>query len=329
MLQIRQCPMKIHQRRSPKDTPSSKESQKDLEPISEDDEEPEDPSAEIIQLEDLDNKTVSQHRKAYVNWINNVFYERIKDLNSESPLKIYQTLVQKYLAFETPYRGLLVYHGLGTGKTATAISLAEGLRGQMRINTFLPASLEGNFIGEIMGDKVKGKMGWGKDELNIDNTWKFVKISEIDDDFKDSYKLDSKVLRKIQNETVNSIKKLNDKNLEKKSKSIRGFFIPDKNGLNYDELEIEQQEFLKKELEYLIKTKYNFIHYNPFPKVKSDKIKYTEDDEEDEDIYLLDEEDRQKINTNNMKIVKDLDKRLKFNKKILMLIPLFMVNALS
>ena len=28
--------------------------------------EPEDPSSEIIQFTDLDNKTVSQHRKAYV-----------------------------------------------------------------------------------------------------------------------------------------------------------------------------------------------------------------------------------------------------------------------
>ena len=297
----------------------TKESQKDLEPeLESDDEDPEDPSAEIIQLEDLDKATVSQHRKAFVNWINNVFYERIKDLNSDSPLKIYQTLVQQYLSFETPYRGLLVYHGLGTGKTATAISLSEGLRGQMRINTLLPASLETNFIGEIMGDKVKGKMGWGKDELNIDNNWSFVKISEIDDDFKDSYKLDAKVLRSIQNETVRAIKKQEDKDLEKKAKSIRGFFIPDKDGQKYDDLKPEEQEFLKKELEYLIKTKYNFIHYNPFPKVKSDKINYSKEDElgeEDEDLYLLDEEDKKKVLTNNMKIVKDLDKRLKFNKK--------------
>uniref|UniRef100_A0A6C0FEL7 Helicase C-terminal domain-containing protein n=1 Tax=viral metagenome TaxID=1070528 RepID=A0A6C0FEL7_9ZZZZ len=283
------------------------------------DEEPEDPSAELIQLEDLDNKTVSQHRKAFVNWVNNVFYERIKDLNHDSPLKIYQTLVQQYLSYETPYRGLLVYHGLGTGKTATAISLAEGLRGQMRINTLLPASLETNFIGEIMGDKVKGKMGWGKDELNIDNNWSFVKISEIDDDFKDSYKLDGKVLRIIQNETVRAVKQYEDKELEKRAKSIRGFFIPDKNGTKYEDLEQEQQEFLKKELEYLIKTKYNFIHYNPFPKVKTDHIKTGDDDkddaEEDEDLYLLDEEQKKKVLTNNMKIVKDLEKRLKYNKK--------------
>ena len=39
----------------------------------EDEDEPDDPSAEIIQLEDLDKKTVSQHRKAFVNWINTTF----------------------------------------------------------------------------------------------------------------------------------------------------------------------------------------------------------------------------------------------------------------
>ena len=300
-------------------TPDEEPSEKsDDEPDEDDTEEPEDPSAEIIQLEDLDKKTVSQHRKAFVNWVNNVFYERIKDLNEDSPLKIYQTLVQQYLSVETPYRGLLVYHGLGTGKTATAISLAEGLRGQMRINTLLPASLETNFIGEIMGDKVKGKMGWGKDELNIDNYWSFVKLSDIDEDFVDNYKLDAKVLRSIQNETMRAVKKYEDKELEKKAKSIRGFFIPDKKGKKYEDLEKEQQEFLKKELEYLIKTKYNFIHYNPFPKVKTDNIKGDDKDEnkeEDEDQYLLDEEQKNKILTNNMKIVKDLEKRLKYNKK--------------
>ena len=149
---------------SPRDD-DDKDGSKD-EPVSEseetDDEEPEDPSAEIIQLEDLDDATVSQHRKGYIKYINEIFYSKLKDLKKTSSLKIYQLLVQNYLALDTPYRGLLVYHGLGTGKTATAISLAEGLSGQMRINTLLPASLEGNFIGEIMGDPIKGKMGWGK-----------------------------------------------------------------------------------------------------------------------------------------------------------------------
>ena len=105
-------------------------------------------------------------------------------------MNTFQKLVQNYLALNTPYRGLLVYHGLGTGKTATAISLAEGLSGQMRINTLLPASLEANFISEITGDPVTGKMGWGKDELNKDNQWSFISLQDINEEFKDKYKLD-------------------------------------------------------------------------------------------------------------------------------------------
>ena len=278
-----------------------------------DDEEPEDPSAEIIQLEDLDDATVSQHRKGYIKYINEIFYSKLKDLKKESSLKIYQVLIQKYLALDTPYRGLLVYHGLGTGKTATAISLVEGLSGQMRINTLLPASLEGNFIGEIMGDPIKGKMGWGKDEINIQNKWKFVTLSEINEDFKDKYKLDGKIIRTIQNATRRECKEDSDK---KKAKTIRGLYIPDKDGQSYEELDDVHKIFLTQEIFYLIKTKYNFIHYNPFPKVKSSSIKeFQGDEDEDEDLYLLDEGEKKKSLTYNQMMVKDLEKRLKFNKK--------------
>mgnify|MGYP001472408102 CR=1 FL=1 len=301
---------------SPRDD-DDKDGSKD-EPVSEseetDDEEPEDPSAEIIQLEDLDDATVSQHRKGYIKYINEIFYSKLKDLKKTSSLKIYQLLVQNYLALDTPYRGLLVYHGLGTGKTATAISLAEGLSGQMRINTLLPASLEGNFIGEIMGDPIKGKMGWGKDEINIQNNWKFVKLSQIDDDFKDKYKLDNKILRSIQNATSRECKEESDK---KKAKSIRGLYIPDKNGQSYEDLDDIHKIFLTQEIFHLIKTKYNFIHYNPFPKVKTSSIKefQIDNEEEDEDLYLLDETEKKNSLTYNQTIVKDLEKRLKFNKK--------------
>lgn len=286
-------------------------------PEDSDDEEPDDPSSEIIQIEELDNKTISQHRKAYVKWINEDFYQRLKKINSKSSLNIYQTLVQQYLAVNTPYRGLLVYHGLGTGKTATAISLAEGLSGQMRINTLLPASLEGNFIGEIMGDPVTGKMGWGKDELNKDNLWSFVSLKDIDEDFKDKYKLDGKVLRKIQNAAVKELKKNNDDSIVKEGKRIRGFYIPDPSGKSLDDLSIAEREFVIQEINYLIRTKYNFIHYNPFPKVKSSSISEFQDedsDEEDEDLLLLDPDEQKLITTNNQQIVKDLEKRLKFNR---------------
>ena len=73
----------------------------------------------------IDAKTVSQHRKAFVSWVNDEFYPQVVQSAQDSPLKAYQVLIQAYLGLDTPYRGLLVYHGLGTGKTASAVSLAS------------------------------------------------------------------------------------------------------------------------------------------------------------------------------------------------------------
>ena len=41
----------------------------------------------------------------------------------------YQAFIREYLRYESPYRGLLVYHGLGSGKTCSAIAAAEALFG--------------------------------------------------------------------------------------------------------------------------------------------------------------------------------------------------------
>jgi len=61
----------------------------------------------------------------------------------------YQKLVRDYLLAETPYRGLLVYHGLGSGKTCSAIAVAESLMSTHKIFVMLPASLQANFKGEL------------------------------------------------------------------------------------------------------------------------------------------------------------------------------------
>ena len=46
-------------------------------------------------------------------------------------------------------KGLLVYHGIGSGKTCTAISIAEKLKNNMKIVVVVPASLIGNFKDEL------------------------------------------------------------------------------------------------------------------------------------------------------------------------------------
>jgi len=62
----------------------------------------------------------------------------------------HQRVVRDYLASETPYRGLLLYHGLGSGKTCSSISVAESMLSTRKIFVMLPASLEDNYRGELL-----------------------------------------------------------------------------------------------------------------------------------------------------------------------------------
>ena len=47
---------------------------------------------------------------------------------------------------DSPYKGILLYHGLGSGKTCTSITIAENLKKEKNIIIMLPASLKNNFI---------------------------------------------------------------------------------------------------------------------------------------------------------------------------------------
>jgi hypothetical protein len=61
----------------------------------------------------------------------------------------HQKIVRDYLSVETPYRGLLLYHGLGSGKTCSSIAVAESLLTTKKVYVMLPASLESNYRGEL------------------------------------------------------------------------------------------------------------------------------------------------------------------------------------
>jgi hypothetical protein len=62
----------------------------------------------------------------------------------------HQRIVRDYLAMETPYRGLLLYHGLGSGKTCSSIAVGESMLTHRKIVVMLPASLEENYRGELL-----------------------------------------------------------------------------------------------------------------------------------------------------------------------------------
>ena len=51
--------------------------------------------------------------------------------NAEFELSVHQIFVRNFLSFLTPYNSLLLYHGLGTGKTCSAITVCEEMRDYM------------------------------------------------------------------------------------------------------------------------------------------------------------------------------------------------------
>ena len=174
-------------------------------------------------------KYISFQRKAFIEWINTKFYDNIMKQTDDSELNIWQIFVKNYLALDTPYRGLLVYHGLGSGKTATAISTAEGLSESMNITTLLPASLETNFLNEVKR--------WGETTFDInENKWSLVAWTDFDETFKknlyDTYSITPDIIDNIHTQAKN---KSTDKSL------IKGYWVVSDDGkLNKDLSKPEQ-----------------------------------------------------------------------------------------
>lgn len=51
--------------------------------------------------------------------------------NADFELSPHQQFIRNFLSFQTPYNSLLLYHGLGSGKTCSAIGVAEEMRDYM------------------------------------------------------------------------------------------------------------------------------------------------------------------------------------------------------
>ena len=64
-------------------------------------------------------------------------------------LQMPQQFVSQFLNPDTPYKGVLVYHRIGAGKTCTAVRIGEVFKKKRNIIVVLPASLKGNFRNEL------------------------------------------------------------------------------------------------------------------------------------------------------------------------------------
>ena len=71
----------------------------------------------------------------------------------------HQKIVRDYISTYSPYRGVLLFHGLGSGKTCSSVAIAEGLKSDKQIIVMTPASLRTNYIEELKkcGDDIYKK----------------------------------------------------------------------------------------------------------------------------------------------------------------------------
>lgn len=159
---------------------------------------------------------------------------------------LYQKFVREYIRNASPYRGILVYHGLGSGKTCSAIAAAEALYGtaNKKIIVMTPFSLRGNFMSEISF--------CGFRHFNTQNNW-------ISESLISEGGLSYMYARSVLSLSESYLKKV----LERPDADRKVIWIPDfTKSPNYDELTQQERDDIRLQITNMIENRVKFISYN-------------------------------------------------------------------
>jgi len=189
------------------------------------------------------------NRENFINFINRLFDYYKDELNvdddsvscdsvygsNDFSLLTHQKIVRDYMNIYTPYRGILLYHGLGSGKTCSSIAIAEGFKTKNQIMVMTPASLRVNYLEEL---KKCGDLLYKKNQY-----WEFI-----------STKDNPKYL-----DTLSDILSI-EKNFIQRNNGA--WLVNIKKKPNFDTLTNEQRNNLDLQINEMIRKKYQFISYN-------------------------------------------------------------------
>lgn len=190
------------------------------------------------------------NREIFINFINSLFEPYRKEIqenkesiscdsigqtSSDFSLLTHQKIVRDYINLYTPYRGLLLYHGLGSGKTCTSIAIAEGMKDSKRVIIMTPASLRANYIEEL---KKCGDLLYKRNQY-----WEWISTVENQEALK----------------TISVLLNLPQEYIRRHGGA---FFINVKKPSNYSELSDTDRKVLEEQLNEMIRQKYTFINYN-------------------------------------------------------------------
>mgnify|MGYP001180283377 CR=1 FL=1 len=193
------------------------------------------------------------NREYFINFINSIFRKYSKIIKSQEEegaisceslskakskafsLMIHQQIVRDYINVYTPYRGLLLYHGLGAGKTCASIGIAEGLKNTNQVIIMTPASLRMNYISELKhcGDPI----------YKLNQYWE--KIATAGNPHLE------KALSEVLNLPVAYIRKQG-----------WAWMVDVNKGSNFESLSPEDQKSIDSQINEMLLKKYKFINYN-------------------------------------------------------------------
>jgi len=190
------------------------------------------------------------NREIFINFINSLFEpyrielqnneeniscDTIGKTNTDFSLLTHQKIVRDYMNLYTPYRGLLLYHGLGSGKTCTSIAIAEGMKDSKCVIIMTPASLQANYREEL---KKCGDLLYKRNQY-----WEWIDTNRHP-------------------EALDPISAILNLPREFIQRNNGAWFVNIKNKSNYDSLSDTQKKLLEDQLNEMIKQKYRFINYN-------------------------------------------------------------------
>ena len=189
------------------------------------------------------------NREIFTNFINTLFNEHSKELSIMSEkeeisceskteqfsLLTHQKIVRDYMNLYSPYRGIVLYHGLGSGKTCSSIAIAEGMKTSKQVIVMTPASLRANYNDEL---KKCGDLLYKRNQF-----WEFIETKK-----NPAY---AEVLSQILSLDADFIKKMGG-----------AWLVNVKKPSNYEQLTSDQRASLEVQLNQMIAVKYQFINYN-------------------------------------------------------------------
>lgn len=148
----------------------------------------------------------------------------------------HQSFIKDYMQFNSPYRGILLYHGLGVGKTCASIAAAELLMNHMNVIVMLPAALRGNYINEVKK--------CGRRFYNLKQYWTFVPLNIFEKDI----------------ENISNFNKIDITIITKN----KGIWIPENSSSqpNYNILPSFARNQIIEQIDNVITNRFNFINYN-------------------------------------------------------------------